>query len=166
MVISHGSKDFIVHVDAVKELDVETRPLDVVGVTENSLYWKDIRRVLFSEAAFTVLARVGRDGTHNNWNPVKLSQIFKEVVPNIVDDISNVSLSALRAAHKKEEGAFQSEISLEVALTRYGADLIKQNDDEIDDLQPLIKETERRCEPYELTPETPELPLFRIVFVS
>lgn len=125
VVISYNSRDYIVHVDAIKELDIETRPLDVVGVTDHSLYWKDIRRVLFSDAAFTVLARVGRDGTYDSWNPVKLSQIFKGIVPSIVDDISSVSLTALGAANKKPEGAFQSEVNLETALNLYGEALVK-----------------------------------------
>lgn len=139
VVISHNSKDFIVHVDVVKNLNIETRPLDVVGVTDEALYWRDIRRILFSDAAFTVLARVGRDGTHKSWNPVKLSQIFKGIAPNIVDDIGVASLTAMGTAQKGKEGPYQSEVSLENALNYYGGELLKQNGSDNENLNLFVQ---------------------------
>jgi len=39
-----------------------TCPAYVVGVAERDLFWKDIRRVLFSNAPFTVFCRISRTG--------------------------------------------------------------------------------------------------------
>ncbi len=48
------------------------RPLYVVGVAEQGLFWKDLSRVLFSGARFRVLVRVGQTayetpGPRSSW---------------------------------------------------------------------------------------------------
>lgn len=51
-VVDTGSQTFLIHRRALEQLPVAERPaaspLYLVGVTEQSLFWKDIRRVLFS----------------------------------------------------------------------------------------------------------------------
>ena len=39
---------------------IQPVPLHVVGVSEEALFWKDIKRVLFSRAEFFVMCRVSR----------------------------------------------------------------------------------------------------------
>jgi hypothetical protein len=90
-VVTVGEGEYIVHNDAIADLDVERRPLEVVGVTEHLGYWKDIRRVLFSAGKFTMLCRVSRDGLHKTWTPVKLADLFREVAPTLVDQINEAS---------------------------------------------------------------------------
>lgn len=41
--------EYLVHRDAIAGLEIETKPLVLVGVTDQRAYWKDIRRVLFSD---------------------------------------------------------------------------------------------------------------------
>ncbi|PJJ42973.1 hypothetical protein ATK23_0137 [Glutamicibacter mysorens] len=82
--------EHVVHKDAAVNLDLELRPLFVTGVTEHLGFWKDIRRVLFSDARFTMLCRVARDGLHDNWTPVKLADLFSEVAPDFVDKINAI----------------------------------------------------------------------------
>lgn len=60
-----------------------SRTLVLVGVAEEALFWKDIRRVLFSRATFDVMARVARPGLQSEWTPVKLAESFQEVAPEI-----------------------------------------------------------------------------------
>lgn len=83
-------KEYVVHKTAIEGLEIETRPLHIVGVTEHIGYWKDIRRVLFSEARFTILCRVARDGIQTKWTPVKLADLFSEVAPDFVDSINAI----------------------------------------------------------------------------
>ena len=68
--------EYVVHREVIKGLDLRTRPLEIVGVTEQEAYWKDLRRVLFSDAEFTALARISRPGLHDSWTPVKLADLF------------------------------------------------------------------------------------------
>ncbi|HBV09062.1 hypothetical protein ACFO7V_09885 [Glutamicibacter bergerei] len=82
--------EFVVHKDAVATLELETQPLFVTGVMEHLGFWKDIRRVLFSDARFTILSRVARDGLHDKWTPVKLADLFSEVAPDFVDRINAI----------------------------------------------------------------------------
>jgi hypothetical protein len=94
-VVEVDGADYVVHKDAVSGLGVKARPLEVVGVTEHISYWKDIRRVLFSSAKVTMLCRVARDGIHKTWTPVKLADLFREVVPTLVDQINEASRNGI-----------------------------------------------------------------------
>lgn len=84
--------EYVVHDELVQGLDLRLRPLEIVGVTEHLAYWKDIRRVLFSDAEFTLLGRVARDGLDDTWTPVKLADLFRELVPGLVEQINTASL--------------------------------------------------------------------------
>lgn len=94
-VVQVGGVEYVVHNDAISGLDVDRRPLEVVGVTEHIGYWKDIRRVLFSSARVTMLCRVARDGLHASWTPVKLADVFRDVVPTLVDQINEASRTGM-----------------------------------------------------------------------
>lgn len=105
LVVEIDGQKYIAHRSAIEGLEVKTRPLHIVGVTEHIGYWKDIRRVLFSGARFTILCRVARDGIHEHWTPVKLADLFSEVAPDFVHQINairspsavDVNLSASQA---------------------------------------------------------------------
>lgn len=117
--------DYVVHRGAIEQFDLSTRPLVIVGVTDQSAYWKDIRRVLFSNAAFTMLCRVSRPGLHDDWVPVKLMDIFSKVAPDFSKQISAAweipfSAGALSFGEPEPEAASP----LEVALARYAASLL------------------------------------------
>jgi hypothetical protein len=56
--------------------------LVVVGVAEKTLFWKDLRRVLFSDSQFRIYARVARSGIQTAWTPVKLEGVLRQLVPD------------------------------------------------------------------------------------
>ena len=71
------------------------RPAYVVGVGEQSLFWKDIRRVLFSKSKHRAFCRLYEDGLQDSWTPVKLAEVLDAVVPNIGRTIDEAGKSAL-----------------------------------------------------------------------
>ena len=96
-VIYDVDKGYIVHKNAVKSLNLQTFPLEVVGVTDQLSYWKDIRRVLFSAVPFTMLCRISRDGIHDKWTPVKLVDLIDTIAPDFrkhMDGMGQLDLSA------------------------------------------------------------------------
>jgi hypothetical protein len=88
VVVDLEGTEHVVHVDSIQGLDLKTKPLAVVGVTEHLAYWKDIRRVLFSGTDFTLLCRISRSGLQDTWTPVKLADLFRDVVPDLVGQIN------------------------------------------------------------------------------
>lgn len=91
-IVNIDEKEWIVHRKLLnkfpdKELSL-VRPLFVVGVAEKSLFWKDIRRVLFSQARYRVLCRIAQNGLQNSWTPVKLSHVLDSVVPGLGSQIN------------------------------------------------------------------------------
>lgn len=78
-----GDDTYLVHEDKVKVTEVSSSKIKVnlVGVTELSAYWKDIRRVLFSNQEFRILCRISRPGLVQDWNPIKLLDLFGNFIP-------------------------------------------------------------------------------------
>ena len=103
VVVEVEGQEYVVHRSALVGIELDQKPLELVGVTEHLAYWKDIRRVLFSEAEFTVLCRMGRDGLQSTWTPVKLADLFRDVAPDLVEQIN--------AAGKMPMGANTNSIS-------------------------------------------------------
>lgn len=83
VVVQIDSDEYVVHKNALSDLDLPTLPLYITGVTEHVAYWKDIRRVLFSGSEFTIMGRVARDNLHESWSPVKLTDLFASVAPDL-----------------------------------------------------------------------------------
>jgi hypothetical protein len=110
--------------------DIEITPLVVVGVAQEDLFWKDIRRVVFSRSRYQVLCRLGRDGTHTSWEPVKLADVFRTVAPPLAgqwDTLGETLREALIAGAAEVEmtEAPASEFDFEFALklvARHGGD--------------------------------------------
>lgn len=76
-----GDDTYLVHEDKVTEVSTSKIKVNLVGVTELSAYWKDIRRVLFSNQEFRVLCRISRPGLVQDWNPIKLLDLFGNIIP-------------------------------------------------------------------------------------
>lgn len=87
-VVTIAGVEHVVHRQACAGLGLEERPLEIVGVTEHLAYWKDIRRVLFSSAEFTVLCRISKNGLHDTWTPVKLADLFSQMAPDLVEQLN------------------------------------------------------------------------------
>lgn len=79
--------EFLVHRSMLSDRKLpsgaQLRDVHLVGVAEEGLFWKDLRRVLFSRSRFTVMCRLGKDGLQPTWSPVKLIDVFKKVIPPI-----------------------------------------------------------------------------------
>lgn len=110
-VVEIEGKECIVHHKLSNELPetelLSKRPLYVVGVAEESLFWKDVRRILFSKARFRVLCRLAQDGVQDSWTPVKLAHILSLVVPNF-DNQTNTLWSNILASMAKASKAGQN----------------------------------------------------------
>ncbi|MDJ0355666.1 hypothetical protein [Paenarthrobacter sp. PH39-S1] len=89
VVVEVEGNEYVAHKQLIEGLNLATRPLQIVGVTEHLAYWKDIRRVLFSDAEFTMLCRVSRPSLHGSWTPVKLADLFLSVTPDLVEKINS-----------------------------------------------------------------------------
>jgi hypothetical protein len=103
-------KEWIVHRKLLNELSgielSSTYPLYVVGVAEQVLFWKDVRRILFSKARFRILCRLAQNGIQPSWTPVKLVHILDLVVPglsNQVDSLGSVVLASMVNASKTDQ---------------------------------------------------------------
>lgn len=116
VVVEVDGTEYAVHRKLVLGLDLPYIPLEIVGVTEHEAYWKDLRRVLFSDAEFTVLARVSRPGLHSSWTPVKLADLFAEATPDLVAQINEASrrpfaTPAVRVAPSSSESRLADALS-------------------------------------------------------
>ena len=71
----------------------------VVGVAERELFWKDIRRVLFSQARYTVFCRLGVSGLTDRWQPIKTANILTGIVPDFdkaIGDFSKIAHQSMQ----------------------------------------------------------------------
>jgi hypothetical protein len=96
VVIQIEGREYIVSAADAGAMGLPSVPLTVVGVTEQDSYWRDVRRVLFSGSRFTMLCRVARPGLWNSWEPVKLAEVLKEVLPtfpHLIADVGRMGLS-------------------------------------------------------------------------
>ncbi|MFE2628934.1 hypothetical protein ACFXDP_13495 [Streptomyces sp. NPDC059374] len=120
--------DYIVHSSLFSELPLiyrrNRKPLHLVGVVEEALFWKDIRRVLFSSSPVKVLCRVGRDRVQDSWSPVKLVDVLKEVIPDMESAMDDFGPSALRALTGGVDDNRDVSQLREAALIRYGELLV------------------------------------------
>lgn len=91
VVVEIENHEYLVHADALKDLEIEHKPVEIGCVTELDAYWKDIRRVLFSDAEFTMLCRVAKNGLKRNWTPVKLADLLGQLAPNLAQQIDDAA---------------------------------------------------------------------------
>jgi hypothetical protein len=100
-VIQVRGRKWLLHRRTLDQLPRESRPTTspvfLVGVTEQSSYWKDIRRVLFSQARFRALCRLNDDGLQNTWTPVKMVDVLSEIAPTLVHEMGVFGSGALKA---------------------------------------------------------------------
>jgi len=101
-VVQFNGTEHVVPTEAATALRLAARPLYVVGVTEQGSYWRDVRRVLFSGSRFTMLCRVARDGLWDSWEPVKLSDVLKEVLPTFPDLLADIGRTGLAEQYATE----------------------------------------------------------------
>ncbi len=73
-------QEVLIHRSLLEQVEsescLETNAVYLVGVTQDDLYWKDIRRVLFSKSKFTVFCRLATEGLGDTWNPIKAVEVL------------------------------------------------------------------------------------------
>jgi hypothetical protein len=125
------------------------RPLYVVGVAEQGLFWKDLRRVLFSDARFRVLVRMGQTGLRDSWTPVKLAHVIEPVAPDLAKQLNGFGPEMIAAMSEGTAGADPgAELEQRLgqrALVAYAESLAARNGHELDaadfrELEPIAEE--------------------------
>jgi hypothetical protein len=75
----------------------EVRPLYLVGVASEALFWKDVRLVLFSKTRHRVMCRLAHDGIQDRWTASKLVEVLSSTFPQIGDQLDEAIDAALAA---------------------------------------------------------------------
>lgn len=90
-----GDKEILVHQSIKDQLELSCsdsfRPVYVTGVADRGLFWKDTRQILFSGARYSVLCRLASEGLMDDWQPVKVSDMFEGIVAEFKEVIGNFS---------------------------------------------------------------------------
>jgi len=125
-VVEQGGRPVVIHSALVSQLQENEKssvwPLYVVGVTEQRLYWKDLRRVLFSQSRYRVLARLTRPEVQNSWTPVKLADVLNSVAPDLAQQINALTRDAVDFMAHTDAGAPTSDDSRERGAMRRALD--------------------------------------------
>jgi len=155
--VTLGGRELLVHQQLLEQLpntaDLEIHPFEVVGVAEAALFWRDIRRVLFSRSRYVVLGRLARDGVHRDWTPVKLVEVLRDVAPELAGQIDNAGeglLTAMRHATALEGDAPPARDRMKTALINY-ANALAVHYGKICTEQDLVAQglpTEEQCDSY------------------
>lgn len=99
--VTVGGDDYLVHQAVLNQIPSSERPpvkpVYLVGVAEQDLFWKDIRRILFSKARVRVLCRLNDVGFADSWTPVKLVDVLGEVAPSLAREMEVFGSGALQA---------------------------------------------------------------------
>lgn len=103
LAVEVDGQDWLVHQELASQLAGEAivRPVFVVGVAQQALFWKDVRRVLFSGSNYRVMARLSDGAIQQRWTPVKLVDVIGGVIPDFaatMDTMNRTVLSAMSSA--------------------------------------------------------------------
>jgi len=133
--IGVADREWVVHRQVLRQLRAgwaaQAHSLDVVAVAEASLFWKDIRRVLFSGARYSLLCRISRDGLHDDWTPVKSVDVIRGFAPEIAERIIATGPDLAAGISRGMTGAPQvddNQARMREALQAYGQAMASQYD--------------------------------------
>ena len=94
-------REVLAHKSLLCQFAREVRPnantAYLVGVAQRDLFWKDIRRVLFSQARYTVFCRIAASGLSKGWNPIKMADVFSGIssdFESVFQGLGNEMMSA------------------------------------------------------------------------
>lgn len=121
-VVAAESGEWIVDRRILPQFDgVATRELDVVAMAEAPLFWKDLRRILFAGSRYTMLCRISKDGLQDEWNPVKLADTVRRLMPEVADQLGQAQWEIMQHLEPAALAASQPNDAerLHDALRRY-----------------------------------------------
>lgn len=103
-----AGEDWVIHRDLLPSLEgvSEVRRLVIAATTVKSLYWQDLRQILFAGLEFDVMARIMRSGVSPKWSPVKLADVFREFSPktaNAIDELDALIKGLMRGHAATEQ---------------------------------------------------------------
>jgi len=134
-----GGTEHLVHRDIFDQLDEpgDPAPCDVVvvGVAERDLFWKDIRRILFSGSRYTVFCRLGGEGLQDRWRPIKLMDVLHDIHPVFGEQIGDLGDAALHAMEVAVDASQQPHppSEREDALLRRYVTMLAESHDRVPD---------------------------------
>ena len=90
-----GDRQILVHRSVKDQLErkpsVDFQAVYLTGVAHQDLFWKDIRQILFSESRYRVFCRLATAGLKEDWQPVKIVDLFEGVIPQFREAIDSAS---------------------------------------------------------------------------
>lgn len=108
-------RDFLVRQSLLDQIPIDERPkacpVILVGVGLNDLFWKDIRRVLFSKARYTVFCRLATSGLTDGWNPVKMLDVFSGIASDFNETIQGLGDELMMGFNKNVRPATHGKIT-------------------------------------------------------
>lgn len=69
------------------DVELNARPLELVGFAESGSFWRDLRRTLFSGSTFTVYARAEGPVLVEPWSPIKIADLLGSLSPDLRDAV-------------------------------------------------------------------------------
>lgn len=128
---TYQGDSYIVDLEAAAAYGLDVERIELVAVLEKDRFWKDMRRVLFSEAPVTVMGRISVSGLQREWAPVKLLDLFKRTVPNSHDLVAALeSLNFDETVQADDQKVIAFRQALTVYAEKYSAEaqLVLTND--------------------------------------
>jgi hypothetical protein len=104
-VVSVDGSQWLIHRRLLDRIsDASPSSIELVAFAELQHFWKDIRRVLFSDSPYIIMGRIGRPGLQQDWNPVKLGEVVQEVSPQLAQTLGAAGEGLLAAIRESQEG--------------------------------------------------------------
>ena len=127
-VLEYDKRLFLITDDVASRLanskKVAISSLFITGVLEETLFWKDVRQVLFNNHRMKVLCRI-TESISKEWNPIKMFDVLMSILPSIPDELAPLSSGkwlqdgfAQSAAQQQDSGGVPV-LSREEIIRRY-----------------------------------------------
>jgi hypothetical protein len=158
-----SGKPYIIHNRILAQLPNEELPkcndLYITGVTEEALFWKDVRRVLFSGSRYHILCRLNHAGLRSSWVPVKMVDVLRDIAPSLAKDVSDLEIN-MATQTPTSSGGDEGQRRLIAAAMDFGASLAREYGKTLN-RDSLIKNL---LEPYSTMTYQPDIETRREVF--
>lgn len=131
----------------------QCRPIYLVGVAEQTLFWKDIRRVLFAAQEYRVMARLSGPGLKGDWVPMKLVEAVADAAPELARQLNQgarAGLSSMRGDPASDAVAARR-AAVSRAVSHYADTLASRlgTSFESDRLQQLGLPSDSQCDAFD-----------------
>ena len=129
-------KKLLIHTKILENIPIssshEITDIYVAGVTEERLFWKDVRRVLFSGLQFRAMCRANAMGLQDSWVPVKLFDVLRDVTPDLASDIEEMTQKIFAGQQLTEAPGSRAVDQEKEALIDYGLQLAREYGGQLD----------------------------------